>query len=214
MAARQNALSELTRFWLEGRHGCFVRESVPVPVPHNQSDIDFMALRADGQKISLPTGDSVGPRLIVESKDEHDFDPKGKDYGKRLLRDLEAMGDGLYVLRNYPSKVGFTMLKQQHYDKATGIFGTNDFDRVFVVHALDEGVRKQVTDRMRQKRVFWITVHELLHDLQQWYKKHNRPAGLRFTLTGDLFHLLFGYCGLGCEKDSQVRIGPNDGHLG
>ncbi len=67
MAARQNALSELTRFWLEGQHGCFVRESVPVPVPYGQSDLDFMAMRVDGMQIHLPTGEAVGPRLIVES---------------------------------------------------------------------------------------------------------------------------------------------------
>jgi hypothetical protein len=195
MAARQNALSELTRFWLEGRHGCFLRESVPVPVPYNQSDIDFMALRADNQRITLPTGESVGPRLIVESKDEHDFDPKGREYGKRLMRDLEALGDGPYVLSNHPTKVHFTMLKQQHFEVAAKIFGTNDFDRVFVTHALAEDVRQQVTCSMREKRIFWVTVHELLHDLMQWYKRHDRPAALRFTLTGDLIHLLFGYCG-------------------
>jgi hypothetical protein len=44
MATHSNALSELTRFWLERRHGCFLREEVPVPVPNGRSDIDFMAV--------------------------------------------------------------------------------------------------------------------------------------------------------------------------
>lgn len=196
MAARQNALSELTRFWLEARHDCFVRESVPVPVPYAQSDIDFMALRADGRPFLLPSGDSVGPRLIVESKDEHDFDPRGSDYGKRLLRDMEALSDQRFVPADAPQKVAFTMLKQQHFEVASGIFGSDDFDRVFVVHALSESVRKELEERLRQKRIFWVTVRELLGDLCDWYAKHKRPAGLRHTLTGDIFHLLIGYCGL------------------
>lgn len=61
MAARHNALSELIGFWLEALHGGFIRESVPVPVPSGMSDIDFMALRADGHNINLPNGDPVGP---------------------------------------------------------------------------------------------------------------------------------------------------------
>lgn len=197
MAARQNALSELTRFWLESRHGCFIRESVPVPVPYGQSDIDFMAIRADGQQIAMPNGELVGPRLIVESKDEHDFDPKGSDYGKRLLGDIAALGDHMFVPSVAAGKVAFTMLKQQHFEMATHIFGTGEFDRVFVVHAIAEQVRSQVADRLRDKRIFWITVQELVYDLQAWYRTHSRPAGLRHTLTGDMFHLLFGYCGVG-----------------
>ena len=33
MAARSNALGELTRFWLQARHGCLIDESVAVRVP-------------------------------------------------------------------------------------------------------------------------------------------------------------------------------------
>lgn len=196
MAGRQNALSELTRFWLEGRHGCFVRESVPVPVPYGQSDIDFMALRPDGSQIQLPTGDLISPRVIVECKDEHDFDPKGTNFGKHLLADIEAMDDCRFVASDHPHKVGFSMLKQQHFEVASRIFGSDEFDRVFVVHALADGVRRETAERLRQKGIFWLTVHEILADLRAWYEKHERPAGLRYTLTGDLFHLLFGYCRL------------------
>jgi hypothetical protein len=199
MAARQNALSELTRFWLEARHSCFIRESVPVPVPYGQSDIDFMAFRADGSQFELPSGHLVGPRLIIECKDEHDFDPKGNDFGKRLLGDVAAMSRS-FVPATHAHKVAFTMLKQQHFEVAARIFGSEEFDRVFVVHALSDSVRQQVSDQLRQLRIHWITVHELMADLGTWYKTHSRPSGLRHTLTGDIFHLLFGYCGMkGCS---------------
>ena len=71
MANRGNACSELTRFWLQARHGCFTDESVPVAVPYASSDIDLLALRPDGTPFELPNGTQVGPRLIVETKDEH-----------------------------------------------------------------------------------------------------------------------------------------------
>jgi hypothetical protein len=155
-----------------------------------------MAFRVDGTKIRLPAGEAVGPRLIVESKDEHDYDPAGRNFGVCLLRDVDALGTDLFVPADHPQKVAFTMLKEQHFDLATQIFGTSDFDRVFVVHALDDVVREQISEPLRQKRIHWVTVHELLTDLRQWYNTHDRPAGLRHTLTGDIFHLLFGYCGV------------------
>jgi hypothetical protein len=65
MAGHTNALSELTRFWLEQRHGCLVRESIPVPVPYNQSDIDMLGLKLNNEAIQLPGGDRVGPRIII-----------------------------------------------------------------------------------------------------------------------------------------------------
>jgi len=71
MANRGNACSELTRFWLQARHGCFTDESVPVAVPCASSDIELLALRPDGTPFELPNGTQVGPRLIVETKDEH-----------------------------------------------------------------------------------------------------------------------------------------------
>ncbi|WP_435018569.1 hypothetical protein TA3x_000548 [Tundrisphaera sp. TA3] len=194
MAARQNAMSELVRFWLEACRGCLMKESVPVPVPYNLSDIDFVALRPDLQKFLLPTGEFVGPRLIVEAKDEHDFDPSGRDFGKRLREDLAALGDGTFIPAASAHKARFSMLKQQHFEVARDLFTTEDFDRVFVVHALDDGIRREVAAALMQKRIYWVTVRELLRDLQSWYDQHKRPAGLRMTLVGDVFHLLFGYC--------------------
>jgi len=46
---------------------------------------------------------------------------------------------------------------------------------------------------MQPKRVYWITVMEVLQDLATWYRAHPRPAGLRNTLIGDLHHLLLGF---------------------
>jgi hypothetical protein len=47
MSSRSNALTEITRLWLQARHGCLVDESIPVPVPYALSDIDLIALRPD-----------------------------------------------------------------------------------------------------------------------------------------------------------------------
>ena len=109
MAARQNALGELTRFWLESRHRCLLSESVPVPVPYVLSDIDFVAIRSDLTTFQLPTGHTVGPRLIIESKDEHDFDPSGRDFGKRLTHDAELISDSGFIPAEEKAK--FTMLR-------------------------------------------------------------------------------------------------------
>lgn len=195
MAGRTNALSELTRLWLEERHGCLVRESVPVPVPYAQSDIDMVALRLDGAVIELPTGHRVGPRLIVETKDEHDWEPLGREFGKLLEADIQLMGSGRFV----PAKtkgVKFTMLREEHFQVATRLFGSDDFDRVFVVHALDADIRQRTAERLRAVRVYWITVHELLRDLETWYRAHPRATSLRNSLVGDLVHLFLGFCGM------------------
>jgi hypothetical protein len=57
-------MSELTRFWLEACQACLLRETVPVPVPYNQSDLDFVAFRPDLKQFRLPTGESVGPPSV------------------------------------------------------------------------------------------------------------------------------------------------------
>lgn len=92
MMARSNACSELTRFWLEARHGCLITESVPVPVPYGQSDLDLVAIQAAQRPILVPGGASIGPRLIVEAKDEHDWEPTGREFGRLLRTDLSKMG--------------------------------------------------------------------------------------------------------------------------
>ena len=202
MPGRSNALSELARLWLEDRHGCLVRESIPVPVPYGQSDIDMLALRLDSRTIKLPTGEAVGPRLIVETKDEHDWEPTGKAFAKSLVADLDLMGDGRFI----PAKtkgVKFTMFREEHFEVATRLFGTDDFDRLFIVHALDSDIRQRVTGRLRTIRTYWVTAPELICDLETWYRAHPRASGLRNSLVGDLVHLLWGFCGMRMPDSRQ-----------
>ncbi|MDQ4043841.1 MAG: hypothetical protein M3173_00115 [Chloroflexota bacterium] len=192
--SRANACTELTRFWLQARHRCLVDESLAVPVPHGLSDIDLIAIRADLTPFALPDGTDVGPRIIVETKDEHDWDPAGRDFGARLRADVELM-EGLFIPTG-STGVKFTMLRQQHFEAAVNYFGATDFDRVFVVHALDPVVRADLTPLLAQRRIFWLTVPELVRDLLDWYSRHPRPSGLRYSAIGDVIHLLVGYCGL------------------
>lgn len=199
MAARSNALSELTRFWLQARHGCLIDEAVPVKVPYAHSDIDLVALRPDLQPWSLPDGTLI-TRAIIETKDEHDFDPAGRDFAARLRSDVNAMGENLYIPAG--QKANFTMLRQQHFEKAAALFGTTDFDRLFVVHALDRQVRAEICPSLaKNKRIHWLTAPELVMDLYQWYKGYDNRATLRHSLVGDLWHLLVGYCGLKLALD-------------
>lgn len=194
MAARNNAILELTRFWLESQQGCLTSESIPVKVPFGHSDIDLVAARLDSQSWSLPDGTKI-IRAIIETKDEHDFDPTGRDFGKRLAADVAVMGDNLFISKG--QKAQFSMLRQEHFEKAATIFGTKDFSRVFVVHALDPQIRAQICpDLAIHKNIHWLTIRDIVMDLQQWYKLHANPASLRHTFMGDLWHLLIGYCGL------------------
>ncbi len=88
------------------------------------------------------------------------------------------------------------MLRQEHAERATAYFGTDDFDRLFIVHALDPAVRAELTQDLAELRIFWMTIPELIDDVYTWYQSHQRRAALRRTLTGDLLHLLFGLGGL------------------
>jgi len=53
MATRNNALSEITRFWLQECHGLFLRESVPVRVTRGISDIDFVVTSPKKEQVTL-----------------------------------------------------------------------------------------------------------------------------------------------------------------
>jgi hypothetical protein len=197
MADRSNACSELTRFWLEARHGFLVRESLPVRVPYGLSDLDLVAIHPRRSKVGLPDGAGtlVGPRLIVETKDEHDFDPLGKAFGASLCGDVAKMQGGRWVPAGTPN-VKFSMLRQQHYEAAEVFFGGDDFDRLFVVHALDSATRQETQALFAKRRVYWVSIKEVVADLLAWYPTVERKAALRHTLPGDLFHLLVGYCNL------------------
>jgi hypothetical protein len=144
----------------------------------------------------LPDGHEVGPRLIVETKDEHDWEPLGREFAAMLRADAAKMGDGWFVPRE-ATGIKFTMLRQQHYECAADLFGTEDFDRLFVVHALDTGIVGDLAESLRERRIFWLTVPQVTADLVTWYRAHPRKTSLRNTLVGDLWHLLVGYCRFG-----------------
>src|SRR5688500_14056739 len=124
MATRSNALSELTRLWLQERHGCLVRESVPVRVTRGTSDIDLLAASPTG---ALWGAGLIPPvvRAIVEAKDEHDYDPSGVEFARLIVADAAAMGGGRYAPRG--ASVKFSMLRQEHFEEAVSIFGSEDF---------------------------------------------------------------------------------------
>ena len=196
MAARSNAGTELTRLWLEFRHDYLVRESLQVPVKGNYSDVDFLAVHVRMGSMQLPDGTALSPRIAVETKDEHDGVPP-RDFAKLLLRDLDLL-NGKGVVERDTSGVKFTMLKEEHFETIKDFFGSVDFDRLLVVHAFDFGDRKQeAIDRARQHRIYWLTLPELARDLFQWYEGADRRKriAMRNVITGDLFHLLVGYCG-------------------
>lgn len=191
MTERSNAISEITRFWLQARHRCLVYESLPVPVPYNQSDIDILAIRGDLRKIELPNGVSVGPRLIVETKDEHDWEPTGKEFGKLLESDISMM-----VGSSIPKKTRckYRMLREEHYGAACDFFGCDDFDRLFVLHAVDSEVLTRHSKLLSSCRIHILTIPEIVTDICQWYASHPRRAVLRNTMMGDIWHLLVGFC--------------------
>jgi hypothetical protein len=199
MASRSNACSEIVGFWLEIRHGFLIRDSVPVVVPGGHSDIDFLGRHSRGESVRLPSGIDISPSVIVESKDEHDWDPSGKDFGQLLRGDMERLGDGRFVPAE-TKNIKFAMLKQEHFERAIDLFGTDDFDRLFVVHAIDPEVVSSFSNRLVAERIFWLTVPMIVDDLIAWYRTFPRPSSLRHTFMGDLLHLLVGYCGLSIPK--------------
>jgi hypothetical protein len=136
----------------------------------------------------------VGPRVIVETKDEHDWEHSGSEFARLLLLDLERMDGNPYIPKGRKG-VKFTMLREEHYAKAKEYFGSEDFDRLFVVHALDWDVVGKSASLLKQHRIRFIAIREIVADLFQWYSTDcARPAGLRHTLVGDLWHLLVGFC--------------------
>jgi hypothetical protein len=193
MASRSNALAELTRLWLQERHGCLVRESVPVRVKRGTSDIDFVALHPAGAAWGAPL---IPPavRAIIETKDEHDYDPSGREFARMLVKDAATIGDGSFA--PVGAQLKFSMLREEHYRVAEGLFGSNDFARIFIIHDLDRACCAEALDGMRAQGIFWLTAREIVADLIDWYPIcANKPA-LRHTLAGDMLHLLVGYCKL------------------
>jgi len=181
MASRSNPCSEITRLWLEARHGCLLTESVPAAVPGGYSDIDLIATQAGLHSFELPDGVTVGPRLIVETKDEHDFDPKGKEFGKWLLSDVDKLGANPFIPRTAQGTVKFSMLREQHFRKAIELFGSPDFDRLFVVHAIDPAAPSSIGPALLEKRIHWITIDVVMRDLLAWYRHHQADLTSQFV---------------------------------
>lgn len=196
MAGRANAATELTRFGLEVRHGCLVAESVPVPVPRGQSDLDLVAIRPTLAPLALPEGFPFGPRHAVESKDEHDREPSGKGLGKRLRADVARAGASPFVPRTSLGPVKFSMLRETQHEVAERLFGMADFNCLFVVHAVDTAALAEVRPILAAHRIAWLTLPSLVADLAAWYRICPRSSGLRHSLVGDLWHLPVGFCGL------------------
>jgi len=155
------------------------------------------------QKIELPNGVYVGPRLIVETKDEHDWEPTGKEFGKLLDSDISKMVGNPCIPKKTPCK--FSMLREEHYEVACDFFGCDDFDRLFVLHAIDSEVLTRHSEFLTSCRIYVLTIPELVTDVCQWYTSHPRRAGLRHTLTGDIWHLLVGFCGCLPPDGKSVR---------
>lgn len=100
-----------------------------------------------------------------------------------------------YVPRT-AAKVKLSMLREEHFRIATDLFGTDEIDRLFVLHAIDALTREELAAKLAGHGIHILTVHKIVRDLRDWYKAHSRPTGLRHTLVEDLWHLLVGYSGL------------------
>lgn len=88
------------------------------------------------------------------------------------------------------------MLREQHFQSAAELLGNSDFDRLFVVHAIDPAALSTIGPALLERRIHWITIDVVVRDLLGWYRLQPKPTSLRNTLMGDLWHLLSGYCGV------------------
>jgi hypothetical protein len=89
---------------------------------------------------------------------------------------------------------------EEHHAIATTLFGTDDFDRLFVVHAIDRNVVEETKAVLAFRRIHWLSIPGLIQDLFKWYGVHKRPTALRNTIVSDLFHPLIGFCGLRVQE--------------
>jgi len=123
----------------------------------------------------------------------------GAEFGQLFLADVEKMEDGPYIPA-HARHVKFAMLQEEHFQVAADVFGPDCFDRLFVLHAIDTTAFEDEIPTLRQEhRVHLLTVKGLLEDLVEWCQGLDHQARLRNTLTGDLFHLLFGFGGATLE---------------
>jgi hypothetical protein len=190
MGARSNALSEIVRFWLQECYGLLLRESIPVKLERNNSDIDFVVM-SPNESVTLLDRITF-KNAIVEVKDERDYDPLGTDIAKRLRRDYNLLAENRMISAEIPCI--FSMLKEQHHKKAEKIFGTEaDFSKIFIFHNLNRaGLADMITD-LHDRKIHFVTSFEMLSDIQKFFKESRDGAGIRNSLVGDILDMLVTY---------------------
>jgi len=194
MGARSNALSEIVRFWLQERHGLLLRESVPVKLIRNNSDIDFVVMSPKGNTTLLEDSDDpiTFKNAIVEVKDERDFDKRGTDFAKRLRKDYNLLAENRMISVGTPCI--FSMLKEQHHKKAEEIFGTEaDFSKIFIFHNLNKNGLSDILADLRDRNIYFVTSFEILSDIQKFFRESRDGAGIRNSLVGDILDMLVTY---------------------
>lgn len=190
MATRNNALSEISRFWLQEQYGLFIRECIPVRVPRNWSDIDFAVTSRKGP-VSLLENQITFVNAIVETKDERDFDPRGTDFAKRLMYDFSLLKDGLI---DENTSCNFSMLKEQHHKKAKELFNGEDYAKIFIFHTLKQSdALDTIKARLRELNIHFITSAEMLADIHKFLTSKARTAAIRNSLVGDILDMLMTY---------------------
>jgi len=192
MATRSNALSEIARFWLQECYGFFLRESVPVKLKHNNSDIDFIVTSPAGRPCKPLLGFIQFENAIVETKDERDFDKYGTDIAKRLCEDYEQLNGNRMITSE--AQCRFSMLKEQHHKEAENIFGQSaDFSKIFIFHNLNRNGLKDKLDELRDRNIHFVTSSEMLLDIYKFLKESRNGAGVRNSLVGDILDMLITY---------------------
>lgn len=201
MAARSNALSEITRFWLQECYGLLVRESIPVFIKRNNSDIDF-AVTSPGKQVTLLKRSKriTFKNAIIETKDERDFDPHGTDFSKRLIHDCKVL-QGRCI--NKDVWCNFSMLKEQHHEVAEKIFNGAEFSKIFIFHNLNikKGDLEDMLADLRSRSIHIVTSSEMLEDIQDFFKNDYPGAGIRNSLVGDILDMLLRYQKWGPRAD-------------
>ena len=196
MATRSNALSEISRFWLQERHNLLVRESIPVKLKRNNSDIDF-AVTTPRDSVTLLERITF-KNAIVETKDERDFDSLGTDFAKRLRYDSTLL-QGNWI--GTEASCNFSMLKEQHHNEAKKIFDGADFSKIFIFHKLKTAGLEDLIADLRGRDIHIVTSFEMLSDIENWIKGSRPGAGIRNSLVGDILDMLITYHKWGPHKD-------------
>ncbi|MDR2725721.1 MAG: hypothetical protein LBC90_06610 [Candidatus Adiutrix sp.] len=189
MATRNNALSEIARFWLQECHGLFLRESVPVKVKHGNSDIDFIVTSPE-ESVTLLERIKF-KHAIVETKDERDYDKLGTKFAERLQKDYRLLQGNRMI--SAETSCCFSMLKEQHHKQAEEIFGGNDFSKIFIFHSLNKTGLEDILAELCAKSIHVVTSSEILSDIQIYFKNHRHSAGIRNSLVGDILDMLITY---------------------